>query len=139
MDFTKNVLSSLLPTVPDSSLREPITISAVAPLFACYYVLALLVQLPRTFVFRVSLLPIVIWSGWHAATRYDLALRVALMLGWEDHWQIQGLNFALVVSSWPVPILLNTLSHMLLERDNPAMFAINRMGVRLKTLPTATL
>lgn len=100
MDFAKNVISSLLPTAPDPSLREPITFSAVAPLFACYYALALLVQLPRTFVFRLSLLPIAIWSGWHAATRYDLALRVALMLGWEEHWEIQGLNFALVVSGW---------------------------------------
>lgn len=98
MDFAKDTIWSILPTVPDPALREPVTFSAVAPLFACYYALALLVQLPRTFLLRVSLLPIAIWAGWHAATRYDFALRIAFMLGWEDHWQIQGLNFAFVVS-----------------------------------------
>lgn len=93
-------ISYFLPTLPDPALREPITFSGVAPLFACYYALALLVQLPQTLIFRLSLLPFAIWSGWYAATRYDLALRIAMMLGWEDHWQIQGLNFALVVSTY---------------------------------------
>lgn len=97
LETVTNTTSSFLPTVPDPSLRQPLTLTAVAPLFACYYAEAVLVQLPRTFIWKLSLLPIIIWSGWHAATCYDLARRTALILG-RDHERIQCWNYAFVVS-----------------------------------------
>lgn len=96
-----NILFSLL-TVPDPALRQPITLSAVAPLFICYYVLAFLVQLPQTFALKLSLLPIVFWTAWNTATRYDLAMKIMLVVGTEDYDSFRAWNYALVVSVYAI-------------------------------------
>lgn len=99
MGFAGFVLS-VLPTVPDPALRQPLTFSAIAPLFACYYVQAILVQFsgPRTFLLRLSLLPVTVWSGWYAATRYDFAWRLALLTG-QERGRFEAGNYGYVVGS----------------------------------------
>lgn len=115
MDFARllrqmNNTSSSLLTVPDPALRQPITLSVVAPLFICYYVLAFLVQFPRTFILKLSLLPIICWTAWNTATRYDLAMQIVLVAGTEYYDSFRAWNYALVVSIHSPKFLLKTCS-----------------------------
>ncbi|THH08745.1 hypothetical protein EW146_g8896 [Bondarzewia mesenterica] len=84
--------------VPDPNAREPATPLALVPVFVCYYLHAVLVLLPGTFVLRFALLPITIWQAWRAAVYFDLAKGVAGLIGTSSHERIVCWNFAYVIA-----------------------------------------
>lgn len=78
-----NTISPMLPTVPNPAQRQPLMFSAAAPIFVCYIVQAILVQLPRTLAWKLIFLSVMIWSVWHAVMEYSLSARIAYVVGRE--------------------------------------------------------
>ncbi|KAI0291690.1 hypothetical protein BC826DRAFT_1105826 [Russula brevipes] len=80
----------------DSPPREPLTLTAISPLILGYYAQAVLVILPNTFTFRVSLLPLILWQAWRCAIGFDFAAQLAQLLGRQssDRFSILNLFFA---------------------------------------------
>ncbi|KIJ18059.1 hypothetical protein PAXINDRAFT_71482 [Paxillus involutus ATCC 200175] len=60
-----------------TSQRASLTIDSfltyVLPVFACQYLMGVLVQLRGTYVYRVALLPILLWLAWQASASIDCA------------------------------------------------------------------
>ena len=56
-----DLLSSYIPSLPDATLRKPLTLTDVAPVVLCYYAHAVMAMLPYTFWLRVALLPFTLW------------------------------------------------------------------------------
>lgn len=101
MGFTglvSNMISPMLPTVPNPAQRQPLTFSAAAPIFVCYIVQAILVQLPRTLAWRLIFLSVMIWSVWHAVMEYSLSARIAYVVGREDVERFRIFDYLFVVS-----------------------------------------
>lgn len=101
MGFTgmvSNIISSLLPTVTDPAQRQPLTFSAAAPIFVCYIVQAVLVQLPRTLTWKLFFLSVMIWSVWYAVTEYTLSERIAYVMGRKDVERFRIFDYLFVVS-----------------------------------------
>lgn len=63
--------------LPDPSLRQPLTLTAVTPLFLSYYALAVLSILPNTFILKLSILPFIVWQGWSCAAGLNLSAALA--------------------------------------------------------------
>ena len=57
----------------------------------CYYITAILVILPRTFLIRLAILPITLFYAFRASTQLDLAA------GYGDDGRFAYLNQALLV------------------------------------------
>ena len=57
----------------------------------CYYVTAILVTLPRTFLVRLAILPITLFYAFRASTQLDIAA------GYGDDGRLAYLNQAFVV------------------------------------------
>lgn len=74
--------------------RRPLSIQSsellLVPLL-CYYVTAILVILPQTFLIRLVILPITLFYAFRASTQLDLAA------GYGDDGGLAYLNQALVV------------------------------------------
>ncbi|KAI0302801.1 hypothetical protein B0F90DRAFT_1627170 [Multifurca ochricompacta] len=85
-------LFSYLPSPPDPALRQPYTSSAFFPLVLGHYALAILAILPHTFIFRISLLPIVLWQAWRCAVGLSLSEGVAQLLGLESAERLNYFN-----------------------------------------------
>jgi len=75
---------------PNLALREPLTLAAVLPLFLSHYAQAVLAILPNTFIFKLMLLPFILWQTWKCILRFDCALRLAQLFG---HQETSGLAF----------------------------------------------
>ncbi|KAN0128427.1 hypothetical protein V8E53_013816 [Lactarius tabidus] len=80
-------------TPPDPALRQPLTGTAFLPFYLSYYAMAVLVILPHTFIFKLSLLPFVLWQAWRCAVGLNLSAGLALSLGIEsgerlNHWNL---------------------------------------------------
>ena len=82
---------------PDPASRQPYTTAASLPLYVSHYVLAVLAILPHTFVFKLALLPIVLWQVWNCAVGFDFSVGVANWLGLESPARLRHLNFMFVV------------------------------------------
>jgi hypothetical protein len=69
--------SSYLTFPPHAANRVAVTPALYAkhvlPVHACYYAAAVLVQMPRTRVFRVALLPVTLCLAWIAGVAFDLS------------------------------------------------------------------
>ena len=74
--------------------RRPLSIQSsellLVPLL-CYYVTAILVTLPRTFLIRLVILPITLFYAFRASTQLDIAA------GYGDDDRLAYLNQALLV------------------------------------------
>ena len=74
--------------------RRPLSIQSCELLLVpilCYYVTAILVILPRTFLIRLTILPITLFYVFRASTQLDLAA------GYGDDARLAYLNQALLV------------------------------------------
>ncbi|KAI0302795.1 hypothetical protein B0F90DRAFT_1809736 [Multifurca ochricompacta] len=74
---------SYLPGPPDPTLRQPFTNAAFLPLILCYYTLAVLAILPNTFIFKISLLPIILRYAWQVS-----AVAGTGECGRLNHWNL---------------------------------------------------
>jgi hypothetical protein len=79
---------------PDLTLRQPLTLAAVFPVLLCNYALAVLAILPNTFIFKLLLLPVILWQAWRCAIGYDMAAPSAKMLGVLGQQSTDGLGGA---------------------------------------------
>jgi hypothetical protein len=94
---------------PDPTLRQPLTPTALLPLFLCYYVLAVLAILPNTFIFKLLLLPFLVWQAWRCAVELDLAAWLAQQPGFQS---ANGLGFwNLIFIVRPLSVLTNPWAH----------------------------
>jgi hypothetical protein len=88
---------SFLPDTPDPALRQPLTLTAVAPLYLSFYALGVLAILPDTFIFKLSLLPFVVWQAWSCAVGLNFSAALAQLLGLEDADRVNFWNNSFVV------------------------------------------
>jgi hypothetical protein len=84
-------------TSPDLAHRQPLTLTAFLPLFLGFYAQAVLAILPNTFIFKLSLLPFILWQAWKCAVRYDYAMSLAQSLGHQNTDRLAFLNLCFVV------------------------------------------
>jgi len=87
----------LLPEHPDPTLRQPLTLTAVAPLFLSYHALAVLAILPNTFILKLSILPFIVWQAWSCAVGLNLSTALAGWLGLQSADRLNLWNIAFVV------------------------------------------
>jgi hypothetical protein len=78
------------------ALCQPFTTAAFLPLFSCYYALTVLAILPHTYIFKLSLLPIIIWQTWYCA------VVLIAQLVWHDPWdsRVQAIPIASTLAIW---------------------------------------
>ena len=94
-----NTLDTLVMTI-SSALRQPLTLAAVFPLFVGYYAQAVLAILPNTFIFKLLLLPFILWQAWNCAIGLDCAVLTAQFLGRESTDRLRCSNLGLAVRSF---------------------------------------
>ncbi|KAI0295314.1 hypothetical protein B0F90DRAFT_1638220 [Multifurca ochricompacta] len=87
----------LFPNPPDPSLRQPFAPAATLPLVLSHYVLAVLAILPNTFIFKLSLLPIILWQAWCCAVKLDFSMWLAQQVGVRNADRLSFWNLAFVV------------------------------------------
>ncbi|KAH9972134.1 hypothetical protein BGW80DRAFT_1460056 [Lactifluus volemus] len=87
----------MLPIPPDPSLRQPLTLSVVLPVYTGHYAMAVLAMLPNTFILKLSLLPFIIWQAWTCAVGFDSSLSIAQWLGYQTADRLVFWNFPFVV------------------------------------------
>src|SRR5712691_1777390 len=97
--MSTNTVDPLSTTVYSSgpAFRQPLTLAAVSPLFLGYYAQAVLAILPNTFIFRLLLLPFILWQAWKCAIGLDCAVLWAQFLGRETSDRFRCSNLGLVV------------------------------------------
>ena len=69
---------------PDLAHYQPLTLTTVLLLHLGYYAQAVLAILPNTFIFKLVLLPFILWQAWNCTVRYDYAVFFAQSLGRHD-------------------------------------------------------
>ncbi|KAI0255101.1 hypothetical protein BJV78DRAFT_1120236 [Lactifluus subvellereus] len=89
----------MLPNLPDPSLRQPLTLTAVIPLYLCYYAMAVLAILPNTFILKLSLLPFIVWQAWTCAVGLNFSMWLAQSLGLQSADRLNFWNFLFVAST----------------------------------------
>jgi hypothetical protein len=82
---------------PDLAHRQPLTPATVLPLLLGFYAQAVLSILPNTFIFKLLLLPFVLWQAWKCTVRYDCAMSLAQSLGHQNTDRLAFLNLFFVV------------------------------------------
>ena len=82
---------------PDLTHRQPSTLAAFFPLFLAYYAQAVLAILPNTFIFKLLLLPFILWQAWKCVTGLDCAVPWARLLGHQNPNKFAFLNFEFTV------------------------------------------
>ena len=82
---------------PDLSHRQPSTLAAFFPLFLGYYAQAVLAILPNTFIFKLLLLPFILWQAWKCVTGLDCAAPWARLLGHQNPDKFAFMNFNFTV------------------------------------------
>ena len=82
---------------PDTALRQPLTLAAVFPLLLSYYAQAVLAILPNTFIFKVLLLPFILWQAWRCAIGLDFGAFVAQLYGYQSAERFAFFNVSFVV------------------------------------------
>ena len=92
-------MSFLLPDHQDPTLRLPLTLTAVAPLFLSHHALAVLAILPNTFILKLSILPFIIWQAWCCAVGLNLSAALVGWLGLQSADRLNLWNVAFVVGA----------------------------------------
>ncbi|KIJ18060.1 hypothetical protein PAXINDRAFT_167360 [Paxillus involutus ATCC 200175] len=64
-------VGSVFSTSQKASLTVDSFLTYVLPVFACQYLMGVLVQLRGTYAYRVALLPILLWLAWQASVSID--------------------------------------------------------------------
>jgi hypothetical protein len=82
------------PTIP---LRQPLTLAAVSPLLLSYHVQAVLTILPDTFIFKLLLLPFILWQAWRCAVGLDFGVFLTQLLGHQGTDRVAFWNLMFVV------------------------------------------
>ena len=91
---------------PNQALREPLTLAALSPLLLSYHVQAALVILPNTFIFKLLLLPYILWQAWKCIVEFDHAALFAESFGHHGTDRVAFCSFVYVVryfSKWMSP------------------------------------
>ena len=78
-------------------LREPLTLAALTPLVVSYHVQAVLAILPNTFIFKLLLLPYILWQVWKCLVESDYGVLVAQLLRHQGTDRIAFCKFIFVV------------------------------------------
>jgi hypothetical protein len=78
-------------------LREPLTLAGLTPLLVSYQAQAVLAILPNTFIFRLLLLPYILWQVWRCTVEFDHGVLVAQLLGHQGTDRIAFCRFMFVV------------------------------------------
>jgi hypothetical protein len=117
---------------PGSYARQPLTVAAVLPLYACHYLLAVFTILPPTYFLRLAFLPVVLWQAWCCAVGLEFSAGFANSLGRDRADRFNQWNYGYVVrDSFSKHILLPHA--FFLGWDDRPCIEINRMGTRQKT------
>ena len=82
---------------PDPPLRQPLTLVAVSPLLLSYYVQAVLTILPDTFIFKLLLLPFILWQARRCAVGLDFGVFLTQLLGHQGTDRVAFWNLMFVV------------------------------------------
>jgi hypothetical protein len=82
---------------PDPALRQPLTLVAAFPVFLGYYAQAMLAILPNTFIFRLLLLPFILWQAWRCAIGLDFGAFLAQLFGYQSTDRFAFFNNSFVV------------------------------------------
>ena len=98
-------LSAFLSVPPDPASRQPFKTAALLSLYSLQYVLAVLAILPRTFVLKLALLPIILWQAWTCAVGFDFGAGLANLFGLESSDRVRHLNFMFVVRFYVQAVL----------------------------------
>ena len=80
-------------SINSPDLRPPLTLAACFPLLLAYYAQAVLAILPNTFIFKLLLLPFILWQAWKCAVELDCAGPWARLLGHENTDKFAFMNF----------------------------------------------
>ena len=107
----------LLPDHPDLTLRQPLTLTAVTPLFLSHHALAVLVILPNTFILKLSILPFIIWQAWRCAVGLDYSAALAGWLGLQSTDRLNLGNVAFVVGVTWKNFLVGSYEHCVIAID----------------------
>lgn len=107
----------MLPDYPDPALRQPLTLTAVAPLFLSYYALAVLAILPNTFILKLSILPFIVWQAWGCAVGLNLSAALTGWLGLQSADRLNLWNGSFVVgATWNI-FLVGDCEHCVIDID----------------------
>ena len=110
-------MPALLPDHPDPTLRQPLTLTAVTPLFLSYYALAVLAILPNTFILKLSILPFIVWQAWRCAVGLDYSAALAGWLGLQSTGRLSLGNVALVVGATWKNFLVGSYEYCVIDID----------------------
>jgi len=103
--------------LPDPTLRQPLTLTAVTPLFLSYHAMAVLSILPNTFILKLSILPFIIWQAWSCAMGLNLSAALAGWLGLQSADQHNFANIGFVVgATWKI-FLVDGYEHCVIDID----------------------
>jgi len=91
---------------PDLTLRQPLTLTAIFPLFLSNYALAVLAILPNTFFLKLLLLPFIQWQTWMCIIRYDFGALLAQRFGYESSDKFAFWNLMYTVRGFLTLILM---------------------------------
>ena len=93
------ILGALSTSIDSSgpALRQPLTLAALFPLFLGHYTQAVLAILPNTFIFKLLLLPFILWQAWKCAIGLDCAVLWAQFLGRESSDRFRTSNLGVAV------------------------------------------
>ena len=94
-------MSFLFSAFPNSALRQPATLSALAPLFLSIYVQAVLAILPNTFKLKLALLPFIVWQAWSCAVGLNISMVAANWQGVDNDERFRFWNFPFGVGAIP--------------------------------------
>ena len=106
---------------PDPTLRRPLTLTATFPLFLGYYALAVLAILPHTFIFKLLLMPVVVWQASKCALELDFSAWLAQQPGFQS---VDGLRFWNLIFIVRVSIHSSTLGAFSETVVQAAMFVV---------------
>ena len=79
---------------PDLAHHQPLTLTTFLLLHLGYYAQAVLAVLPSTFIFKLVLLPFILWQAWNCTVRNDYAVFFAQSLGNYDGLGYLNMVFA---------------------------------------------
>ena len=82
---------------PDLTLRQPLSLAAVSPLLLSYHAQAVLTVLPDTFIFKLLLLPFILWQAWRCAVGFDFGAFLTQLLGHQGTDRVAFWNLMFVV------------------------------------------
>jgi hypothetical protein len=101
----------MIPDFPDPVLRQPLTLTAIFPLYLSHYAMAVLVILPNTFILKLSLLPFIIWKTWTCTMGLSVSMGLARSLGLQSGGRLAVWDSSFVVRS--PSILTSSGGHLL--------------------------